>query len=100
MLYSIVINGALAFGLIICLLYTLGDPEAALATPTGYPLVEMLYNATGSKVGTSVLVGFICFNGIVAFFGALASVSRLTWKFARDGGLPFSDFFGYGSAAR
>ena len=33
---------------------------------------------------------------IVSFcsaFGILASVSRLTWAFARDGGMPFSSYF-------
>ena len=35
---------------------------------------------------------------IIAFaasFALLASVSRLTFAFARDGGLPFSDYFAY-----
>lgn len=43
---------------------------------------------------TIVLMSFIIFNGMVAMFSSLASVSRLTWAFARDHGLPFSDFFG------
>jgi len=34
-------------------------------------------------------------TGYVSLFGSLASVSRLVWAFARDGGLPFSKFFVY-----
>ena len=33
--------------------------------------------------------------GFGSVFASLASVSRLTWAFARDGGLPFSRFFAY-----
>ena len=36
----------------------------------------------------------VIFNGMIAMFSSLASVSRLTWAFARDKGLPFSSFFG------
>lgn len=36
----------------------------------------------------------LSWNGLVALFSSLASVSRLTWAFARDRGLPFPDFFG------
>jgi choline transport protein len=32
---------------------------------------------------------------ICATFGFLASASRQTWAFARDKGLPFSDFLSY-----
>ena len=38
---------------------------------------------------------------IIAFasgFALLASVSRLTFAFARDGGMPFSRFFAYVSS--
>jgi len=66
----------------------------ALTTPTGYPIIEILYQATGSKGGTTALMTLIVFLGLVAMFSTLASVSRLTWAFARDNGLPFSTFFG------
>lgn len=36
----------------------------------------------------------LSWNGLVALFSSLASVSRLTWAFAKDRGLPFPDFFG------
>ncbi|KAE9403315.1 putative amino acid permease [Gymnopus androsaceus JB14] len=67
----------------------------ALNTPTGFPIIEIFYQATGStKAATAMMSGII-----LAFFcgglGIVASVSRLTWAFSRDGGLPFSPFFAY-----
>ncbi len=63
-------------------------------TLTGYPIIQILYNSTGSTAATTVLMTFLIFIGVVAVFSSLASVSRLTWAFARDKGLPFSNFFG------
>ena len=94
MVASVVINGTLAFAFIICVLFCIGDVTNALSTPTGYPIIEILYSATGSKGGTTALMSLIVFLGLVAMFSTLASVSRLTWAFARDKGLPFSTFFG------
>jgi amino acid transporter len=94
MVLSVLINGVMAWVTVIVLLFCIGDPVKALESPTGYPVIEILYNATGSKVGTSVLMAMLSFTGVVAMFSALASVSRLTWAFARDRGLPFPKFFG------
>lgn len=95
MVLTVLINGVLAFGWIIALLFSIGDVEKALDSPTGYPIIEIFRQATGSiPVATAMMSAII----IVAFFatlGILASTSRLTWAFARDKGLPFSDFFAY-----
>ena len=99
MVTSVLINGAMSFAFIICLLFTLGDLEAALSSPTGYPIIEVLSQATNSNAGTTVLMSFLIFSGIIALFSSLASVSRLVWAFARDGGLPFPKFFSYVSSA-
>ncbi|KIW99848.1 uncharacterized protein Z518_10776 [Rhinocladiella mackenziei CBS 650.93] len=94
MVLSVLINGVLSFGIIITILFCIGDPVAVSETPTGYPIIQILYNSTGSKGATTTLMTFILFTGVVAVFSTLASVSRLTWAFARDKGLPFSSFFG------
>jgi choline transport protein len=99
MVLSIVINGGMALAFMIAILFTLGDPETALATPTGYPIIQVLYGATKSKAGTTVIMVCLLWNGLVALFSALASISRLSWAFARDHGLPFPEFFGYVSSA-
>lgn len=95
MVLGLAINGAMSLSFMITLLFCLGDPEVALSTPTGYPIIQIAYGATGSRAATIVLCSFIVWNGMIAMFSSLASVSRLTWAFARDHGLPFSKFFGY-----
>lgn len=97
MVLTVVINTIFAFGFIICLLYTIGDVNAVLNS-TSLPILTVFYGATNSVAATNVLMVFIIFVSIVGDFSIFASVSRLTWAFARDRGLPFSDFFSYVSA--
>jgi choline transport protein len=95
MVWSVVLNGSLAFGMMIVVLFTLGDLKTVLNTNTNYPIIQMLYQATQSKTAATAIMSMLIFNGLISLFGCLASVSRLTWAFARDNGLPFSAFFGY-----
>ena len=53
----------------------------------------MLYLATKSQGATAVMMAMIIYSGMMVLFTTMTSVSRLTWAFARDRGLPFSDFF-------
>lgn len=94
MVLSVLINGVQAVVIVIVLLFCIGDPVKALETPTGYPVIEILREATGSSAGATVLMLMLSWNGLVALFSSLASVSRLTWAFAKDRGLPFPEFFG------
>lgn len=98
MLGGFVFNGLLAFGSLLTILYTMGDLAAALTTPTGWPILEIYFQATNSYVGTSCLAAITFVIGFVAFFGALASTSRLVWAFARDNGLPGSRYFSHVSS--
>ncbi|KAI9373493.1 amino acid/polyamine transporter I [Aspergillus egyptiacus] len=93
MVWGTLINGVMAFGYAVAVMYSMGSYAAALMTPTGYPVIEIAYQATGSKAATIVLMAMGMLPGWIAFFNALASVTRLAWAFARDNGLPFSDFF-------
>ncbi|GLA43952.1 hypothetical protein AnigIFM63309_002049 [Aspergillus niger] len=93
MIYGTIINSVMAFGYLIAVLYCMGDYTAALTSPTGYPIITIAYQATGSKAATYVLMAMGMLPGWIALFNGLASVTRLTWAFARDNGLPFSDFF-------
>ena len=95
MILAVVINGVLAFGWIIALLFSVGDVDAALESPTGYPIIEIFYQATGSVTAATAMMCAIIVVAFFAVFGILASTSRLTWAFARDKGLPFSNFFAY-----
>ncbi|KAE9393861.1 putative amino acid permease, partial [Gymnopus androsaceus JB14] len=92
---SIIINAVLAFAFLIGLLYSIGNIEDALSSPTGYAIIEIFFQATRSTRAATAMMASIIIIALCATFGILASVSRLTWAFARDGGLPFSSFFSY-----
>ncbi|PWY80395.1 amino acid permease [Aspergillus sclerotioniger CBS 115572] len=95
MVWGLVLNAILAFGFAIALLYTMGDFQKALNSATGYPIIEIFYAQTGSKAAASAMMLPILLSGCYSSFNVLASVSRLTWAFARDEGFPFSSFFAY-----
>ena len=93
MMWAVVLNTVMALGFLITILFCIGDVDAAIGTPTGFPVIQILYQATESKAGATIIMCMILFSTMVALFGVFASVSRLTWAFARDNGLPFSTFF-------
>ncbi|RLL97436.1 hypothetical protein CFD26_106440 [Aspergillus turcosus] len=93
LIQTIAINGTLAFGFILVMLFCIGDIQAILDSPTGFPIIAMFYQATGSVKATTAMQSAITLIGFVSNIAVVASVSRLTWAFARDGGLPYSKFF-------
>ena len=95
MILTVLINGVLGLGWVIVVLYSIGDVDAAINTTTGYPIIEIFYQAVESAPAASAMMSCIIIIIICAVFAVLASTSRLTWAFARDNGLPFSTFFAH-----
>jgi amino acid transporter len=108
MFFTIFLNGALGFAMILAILFCIGDVNNAMSTPTGYPFIEIFKNATQSKTGATAMTSILISMIIFATFGYVASASRQLWAFARefllvnnqfhetdsmvgDMGLPFSD---------
>lgn len=93
MVCTIFINGPLGWAICIafsyCILPTIND---ALESPTGYDFIEVFYAAVG-PAGTAGLTALLIILVWCATFGFLATASRQTWAFARDRGLPFSNYF-------
>jgi choline transport protein len=87
---SVTLNGILGFGFLIALLFSCGNLETTLQTPTGYALIQIFYDATGSTKATNAMTCGIVASAVAAVLALLASASRTTWAFARDQGLPFS----------
>jgi len=88
-----VCNAIMDFCFAITLLFHIGNVDQVVNTTTFLPIIEVYYQATRSKTAATA---FVFMNFIVLFFALLntmASVSRLTWAFARDHGLPFHEFF-------
>lgn len=88
LLTSIMLNGALGFGMLIAVLFFVGDITAALDSPTRYPFMEILRKATNSTAGSSAMIAIVTLLQICATIACLAGSSRMTWSFARDHGLP------------
>lgn len=87
---SIAINGLLGFGILITVLFTIGNIEDALATTTGFTFIEAFRQALSS---TSFVMGLVALLLVLFIFCAvavLAATSRVTWAFARDNGFPGS----------
>ena len=96
MVLAVFINGVFAWFFLIALLYNMGDINDALNTSYGYPITQVFFEiARGSPAGTNGLMCFQIMTGFLSLFGTMASVSRLIWAFARDRGLPYSDFWAY-----
>nr|XP_001397915.2 choline transport protein [Aspergillus niger CBS 513.88] len=87
-LTSVLINGALGFGMILSTLFTMTDATAALASPTGYPYMQIFCSATKSLGGCTVMSAIVPILVTATAVGSLASSSRMAWSFARDRGLP------------
>ena len=95
MIWTVILNGTLGWAIVIafsfCIVPTI---EEALTSPTGYDFIEVFYTAVGSA-GTAGLTAVLIILMWCATFGFLATASRQTWAFARDRGLPFSNYFAH-----
>jgi amino acid transporter len=87
---SVIVNGIVGFAMMVTVLYCLGDANSVIQTQLRFPFIEIFYNSVKSvsgAIGMSVVVLILtwgCSTGITT------SASRMTWSFARDGGMPFS----------
>ena len=92
MIYCQYIGISTGFIFLICVLFASGgqvNAESIISSSLG-PLLEIFYIATSSKTGAICLLIFplLCF--LFAGNSVLTTSSRMTFAFARDGGLPLS----------
>jgi amino acid transporter len=67
--------------------------DAALANAnTGYPIINMFFNATQNLAATDFMTAVIIVNFTAADIACIAATSRQVWAFARNGGIPFSKY--------
>jgi amino acid transporter len=76
--------------MIVCL-FCIQNLNTVINSPTGLPFVELVQEAVGLR-GAAVLIALFEFNGLGQGVSIATTASRLTWGFARDGGLPWSDY--------
>jgi choline transport protein len=108
MMWTSAVNGILGFVMLVtfccklpqtisCSLLTssdvLGDVESVLATPTGYPFIQVFYNATRSKGGATAMSCILILSAVANSMTNMATASRQLFAFARDQGVPFHRWF-------
>ncbi|EUC36330.1 hypothetical protein COCVIDRAFT_38996 [Bipolaris victoriae FI3] len=93
MIATAVVNSILGFLMLITFCFCLGDVSTVLSTPTGQPHIQVLYNATKSIPGATVLASITTIMAVFGCVNNVATCSRQLFAFARDNGVPFSAFF-------
>lgn len=93
MITSVALNAVSGFVMLVTVCFTLGDVQDVLGTATGYPFIQVFYNATESLPGTNTMTAIIVLTLTASSITEIAAASRQLWSFARDRGLPFSEFF-------
>jgi len=58
-----------------------------LATLTGFPFIQVFYNATGSKGGATAMTMILVLSSVANAMTNIATASGQLWAFARDGGV-------------
>ncbi|KAF9879584.1 hypothetical protein CkaCkLH20_03127 [Colletotrichum karsti] len=91
MVGSVLINGVLGFAFLIALLFCMGDVDSALATSTGFPIIQIFYNITGNLAATNAMTAAITIMAAISTVPLLTSAARMMWAFASDQGLPFAN---------
>ena len=101
MMWASVCNAAMGFIMLVTSCFCLGPDwqESVLGltepTQTGIPIIQVLYNSTGSKTATVLMTLILIVVSFVATIAVIASSSRQVWAFARDKGFPFSAYIGH-----
>ncbi|KAF7717050.1 Uncharacterized protein PECH_000756 [Penicillium ucsense] len=95
LIQTIAISGVLAFTFLIVILFCIGSVQNALNPQYIFPIIAIFRETTKSSKAATAMQTAITGIGLISNVGVVASVSRLTWAFARDGGLPFSQYFAH-----
>ncbi|KAJ5751561.1 amino acid permease [Penicillium odoratum] len=100
LMLSVLVNGCLGFGMLLALLFCAGNLEAALNSRTGYPFMEIFYEATNSLAVSLLMCSIVLVFYCCSLMGLLAAASRQIWSFSRDKGVPGWHFWNQVSSSR
>jgi choline transport protein len=92
MMWTLAINGVTGFVMVVTFAFCVGDVEEVLTSSTGFPFIQVFYNATGSRGVTTALTCLIMVLSFCNTINNVATTSRQMYAFARDQALPFSAF--------
>lgn len=91
---SVICGSVSGFLFMLACVFSIQDFENVINSSTGFPFLQLLEDAIG-LTGGAVLASLFIFNGFGQGISVLTSASRLTWGFARDGGLPWPSYFSH-----
>lgn len=94
MFWTVLLNGGMGFTALIAFIFAIPSVNDALNDPSGFPLVYALR----IRINSDGILAFLALNWIVLMVSNVAfqaAVSRQTFAFGRDGGLPFSRWVGH-----
>ncbi|KAM0417113.1 hypothetical protein ACHAPT_012889 [Fusarium lateritium] len=89
MVSSVVINGLMGLVYCVVLLYATGPLEELLSSRTGFPFIEIYFEAAKQRAGASAMAAMPIFIAVAAALAGMTSTSRTLWAFARDEATPF-----------
>ncbi|ORY16828.1 amino acid/polyamine transporter I [Clohesyomyces aquaticus] len=92
MLWTAISNSCLGLLMLITFCFCLGDVESVITTPTMFPHIQIIHNATNSHVGTTILASITVILAVFGCVNNVATSSRQLFAFARDNGMPFGAF--------
>lgn len=72
----------------ISVMFAISNFDQIYQTSTLVPLLELFYQAVGTRAGAVVLEAFVIATGILCLISSHTWQSRLCWSFARDRGVP------------
>lgn len=81
------------FPFVVAMFYCISDPGAILESPV--PIFGIFEQALRSGSGATAMTTLLIMTGIFALNATQQTSSRLSWSFARDGGLIFSKQIGH-----
>ncbi|KAJ5934723.1 hypothetical protein N7466_004270 [Penicillium verhagenii] len=94
-IYFAVLSGAVSgFILMMVCLFCIQKVGSVIDSPSGLPFMELVQETVGRN-GAAVLIALFICNGLGQAVSIFTTASRLTWGFARDGGLPFSRYLSH-----
>ncbi|KAI9685415.1 MAG: hypothetical protein M1822_004546 [Bathelium mastoideum] len=74
---SMLLNGVMGLGITVVMIFSLGDVDAITNTPTGYPFIGVIYQATNSAAATTVLSSLVVLSVFFCCLGFVATSSRM-----------------------
>ncbi|KAG6186033.1 hypothetical protein E4U36_000975 [Claviceps purpurea] len=92
MLYCIAIGMVTGFIFLSSLLFCVNNMDDVITAKWG-PVLQILMEATKSKVGSICLLIFPLLGVMFAIIAIMCTSTRMSYAFARDRGLPFGAFF-------